>query len=169
MMRAVAWASDPQPIGCDWFMTHLTWDRQIAMIAPHAKSLAEFYEQSGPLVTGDDDRAHRWHFTFADSVPEDICEFTMTQIVNEAQAGFFAEGVGTDQNRFRADPPSSPQQDPGRGSCHGLLRPGGHPDHPRSGDVEAVEVYGLVPGGNGAVGEHPWSFCSVFATSCTDE
>lgn len=35
--------------------------------------------------------------------------------------------------------------------------------------VEAVEVNGLVPGGNDAVCDSPWSFCSVLATSCTNE
>ena len=36
---------------------------------------------------------NRWHFTFTDEVPEDIREFTMTPIVDEAQAGFFANGA----------------------------------------------------------------------------
>ena len=137
VMRAAAWASDPQPLGWDWFMTHLTQDRQITMFAPHAKSLAEFYEQAGPTPPGtmtvqikgtmmNADRAtsmvvgtlevndwikaehspnparylvtdtwypNRWHFTFGEDVPADIREFIMTPIVDEAQAGFFANGA----------------------------------------------------------------------------
>lgn len=137
VLRAANWASDPSPGGWDWFMAHLTGDRQITMFAPHAKTLAEFYEQTGPtppptmtvqikgtmmdadratsMVTGtlnvtdwikaehspNPDRylvtdtwyPNRWHFTFNDSVPADIREFTMTPIVDEAQAGFFANGA----------------------------------------------------------------------------
>lgn len=137
VMRAANWSSDPNPTGWDWFMAHLTEDRQITMFAPHAKSLKEFYEQTGhtppPTMTVqikgtmmDADRAthmvvgalsvtdwikaehspnpdrylvtdtwypNRWHFVFDDDVPEDIREFTMTPIVNQAQAGFFANGA----------------------------------------------------------------------------
>lgn len=137
VMRAAAWSSDPTPVGWDWFMAHLTDNRQITMFSPHAKSLAEFYEQTGPtppptmtvqikgtmmaadratsMVAGtlsvDDwikaDRSpnpdrylvtdtwypNRWRFTFEESVPEDIREFTMTPIVDQAQVGFFANGA----------------------------------------------------------------------------
>jgi predicted secreted hydrolase len=33
---------------------------------------------------------NRWHFSFDDTIPKDIREFTMTQIVPEAQTNFFA-------------------------------------------------------------------------------
>jgi predicted secreted hydrolase len=137
VMRAAAWATDPNPSGWDWFMTHLTDDRQITMFAPHSKALADFYEQTGDtppptmrvqikgtmmaadrttsMVVGtlsvtdwikaehspNPDRylvtdtwyPNRWNFVFDEDVPEDIREFTLTPIVDQAQAGFFANGA----------------------------------------------------------------------------
>jgi hypothetical protein len=36
---------------------------------------------------------NRWHFTFDESVPEDIREFVMTPIVDGVQSGYFANGA----------------------------------------------------------------------------
>ncbi len=49
VLRASNSISAPEPIGWDWFMTHLTDDRQVTMFAPHSNEYRQFYG-----CTGDD-------------------------------------------------------------------------------------------------------------------
>jgi predicted secreted hydrolase len=52
VMRAASYSKDPNPTGWDWFMAHLTGDRQVTVFAPHDHQFAEFYQQTGPTPPG---------------------------------------------------------------------------------------------------------------------
>jgi len=51
-MRAAGNITEPEPLGWDWFMAQFVGNRQITMAAPHRKSRAEFYQQTGDTPPG---------------------------------------------------------------------------------------------------------------------
>jgi len=52
VLRAATYATNPKPGGWDWFMAHLTGDRQLTVFALHDKRYTAFYQQTGATPPG---------------------------------------------------------------------------------------------------------------------